>query len=331
MKTKLFITSLLLTTSLFLSAKTVVLKGTVSVKYIERCKNGLDTLDANDALVLITAINATTKVSESFGSATKNGNFNFTIDDRKFEYIIFSIFDSETKQTFTVKNLIKQKNINITLYQKKYSTSADFENGGTPNFNTQGGGGMMVKKPAIYLYPTKTDTITVKLDFKGQLGTTFPKYNNGWKVIAQPNGEIINLADTRTYNYLFWEGSYNFTPAHYDYPYGTVVSKPNLTGFLQERLSYIGLNNTEINDFMVYWLPELEKNYYNLIFFFINDDIDGSAFLDVNPKPDTEIRIYMEFKKVDADFKITPQTFPRIERKGFTLVEWGGGVNNKIE
>lgn len=330
MKAKLFITSLLLITSLFLSAKSLVLKGTVTVKYIEKCKNGLDTIVANDALVLITAINATTKISESLGSANKDGSFNFSIDVKKFEYIIFSIFDTEVQQTFTVKDLLKRKNIDITLYLKKFNNITI--EGGVPSFNNQGGG-MFVKKPAIYLYPTKTDTITVKLDFKGQLGTTYPPYNDGWKVIAKPNGEIKNLKDNRTYSYLFWEGSYNFAPEHYDYPYGSVVAKPDLVKFLQEKLSFIGLNNTEINDFIVYWLPELEKNAYSMIYFFINNDIDESAFLQVTPEPETQIRIYMEFKKVDANFKTIQQEFPHFERNGFTLVEWGGGVNSlqKIE
>lgn len=188
-------------------------------------------------------------------------------------------------------------------------------------------------KPAIYLYPTQEQKITVQLDFKGQLGTTYPKYNQSWNVIAKPNGEILNLADNRKYTYLFWEGDTKFPESHFNYQSGFVVAKDELDKFLLEKLAYIGLNNTEINDFIVYWLPQLEKNEYNLIHFFVNDNIDNSAFLDVKPKPDTQIRVFMEFKAVDKNYKITKQELPRIERKGFTLVEWGGGIigSGKIE
>lgn len=188
-------------------------------------------------------------------------------------------------------------------------------------------------KPAIYLYPTQEQKTTIQLDFKGQLGTTYPKYNQGWNVIAKPNGEILNLTDNRKYTYLFWEGAAKFPESHFDYKNGFVVAKNELDKFLLEKLSYIGLNNTEINDFIVYWLPQMEKNEYNLVHFFINDNIDNSAFLNVNPKPDTEIRIFMEFKAVDKSFQIKEQILPKIERKGFTLVEWGGGIigKNRIE
>ena len=32
----------------------------------------------------------------------------------------------------------------------------------------------------------------------------------------------------------------------------------------------------------------------------------------------------MEFKKADANYKIEKQKLPSFERKGFTVVEWGG-------
>ncbi len=192
---------------------------------------------------------------------------------------------------------------------------------------------VLTGKPAIYLYPTQEQEINIQLDFKGQLKTTFPKYNDGWTVIAKPNGELTNLTDNRKYNYLFWDGWNKFPTSHFDYKDGLVVKKSDLDKFLIEKLSHLGLNNTEINDFVVYWLPQLEKNEYNLIHFFINDNIDNTAFLNMTPKPDTEIRVYMEFKAVNKDYKIKEQQLPKIERKGFTLVEWGGGIigSGKIE
>ena len=110
MKRNLLVTAFLLSLSFLLIAKTVVLNGTVTVKNIDQCKNGLDTIPANDS-VLITAINATSKISERLGSPNKDGLFSISIDSKKYEYIIFSIFDTEIKQTFTVKELIKKEKI----------------------------------------------------------------------------------------------------------------------------------------------------------------------------------------------------------------------------
>jgi len=329
MKTRILITALLLLSSFCLSAKTVVVKGKVAVKIIEACKHGLDTIVAKDAVVSITALNTNSKESVNLAKVNRDGSFNISIDTKKYEFIIFSLLDTEISERHSVKELIKKKGINITLYQRKYKNSIENSEGGIPDSSIR----VRIRKPAIYLYPEKETQISVKLEFKGKLGTTFPKYYEGWTVIAKPNGEITNVTDNRKYNYLFWEGTYNFSYDHYYYRNGFVVPKQVLDKFLIDKLSQLGLNNTEINDFVVYWLPELEKNDYNLIHFFINDNIDNTALLTVTPYPDTKIRVYMEFKAVDETYKIPEQDIPHIQRKGFTLVEWGGGMydNNKVE
>ena len=48
------------------------------------------------------------------------------------------------------------------------------------------------RKPVIYLYPEETTEVTVKLDFKGKLTSTYPAYENGWKVTAQPDGTLTD-------------------------------------------------------------------------------------------------------------------------------------------
>jgi hypothetical protein len=187
---------------------------------------------------------------------------------------------------------------------------------------------MLMKKPAIYLYPSEKTEITVKHDFKGKILTTYPQYVDKWRVIAEPNGVLYNINDKRTYNYLFWDGEYAFSAAHYAYTSGFCVKNEDLVGFLQEKLDKMGLNNTEINDFIVFWLPLMNQTPYNFIHFGINDNIDNSSFLHITPKPDTELRVFMEYKGLqsanDAP-KLPEQTLPSIARKGFVMVEWGGG------
>jgi len=183
-----------------------------------------------------------------------------------------------------------------------------------------------VAKPAIYLYPARQTLVTILHDFKGTLSTTYPTYKNGWRVRASPNGSLLNLDDNRRYEYLFWDGTCNFPPAHFDFKEGFVVAKENIAGFLLEKLAYIGLNEKESNDFIVYWLPQLNQNEYNFIYFRINDDIDHSSVLHVDPVPDTRIRLFMEYKPVDSQYTMKEQHLPRFNRNGFTLVEWGGAV-----
>lgn len=183
---------------------------------------------------------------------------------------------------------------------------------------------IMLEKPVIYLYPPEKTAIEIKLDLKGKLLTTFPKYDKNWDVIAEPNGQIFDKKTNRYYSSLFWDGTIDFPSAHYKYDDGFVVPKEKLVDFFIEKLEHIGLNNQETNEFIQYWLPLLERNKYNFIHFLVNEECDEIAILNVNPKPETTIRIYMEFYGLENFTEIKEQQLPKTERKGFTLVEWGG-------
>ncbi|MCE5287184.1 MAG: hypothetical protein LLG02_15250 [Pelosinus sp.] len=186
---------------------------------------------------------------------------------------------------------------------------------------------MILKKPAIYLYPSQKTEISVVHHFKGKLLNTYPLYLDGWSVVAEPNGNLYNLKDGRAYKYLFWEGAYSFSKEHYQYTSGFYVKKENYVPFLQEKLMKIGMNENEINDFIVYWLPMMGKYNSCFVYFRVNDNIDGSSILETNPAPDTAIRVFMEFsgiEQLDSVQKLLEQKLPSFKRNGFTLVEWGG-------
>ncbi len=192
-------------------------------------------------------------------------------------------------------------------------------------------GKIMVAKPVIYIYPTEKTEIDLELNFKGELLTTFPKYDKNWDVIAEQNGQIFDKKTNRYYSSLFWDGTIDFPEEHYKYDDGFIVPKEKLTEFFIEKLGYIGLNNQETNDFIQYWLPILERNKYNFIHFLVNEKCNEIADLKVNPKPETSIRIYMEFYGLENYINCNEQQLPKTERKGFTLIEWGGAdVSSKI-
>ena len=49
-------------------------------------------------------------------------------------------------------------------------------------------------KPVIYLYPEEETQVTVKLDYAGELTCTYPAYDDGWAVTAQPDGTLTDAA-----------------------------------------------------------------------------------------------------------------------------------------
>lgn len=85
----------------------------------------------------------------------------------------------------------------------------------------------------------------------------------------------------------------------------------------------MGLTEDEMNEFIVYWLPLMEHNKYNLISF-QSDVYTDSAKLNITPTPDSMLRVFMAYVTLDNAIDIEPQQLNTFERKGFTVVEWGG-------
>jgi hypothetical protein len=245
---------------------------------------------------------------ESFYSDL-DGNFSATVNLN--DVLEFTYSEMESKQ------MTAKENSKINIQLKKLLNSPKL-------------GEILIKKPVIYLYPTQKTDIIFSLDFKGELLTTFPKYDNKWTLTAYPNGQIFDKKTNRFYSSLFWDGTQNFQKEHYNYQSGFVVSKNDLTHFLIKKLEYIGLNNLETNEFVQYWLPILEKNETNFIHFYVNADYDKISKNNIFPKPDTSIRIFMEFYGLDNSIEISEQNLSKTERKGFTLVEWGGSDVSKV-
>ena len=176
------------------------------------------------------------------------------------------------------------------------------------------------EKPVIYAYPEMGMPVSVKLDYRGELTTTYPAYNDGWEVLARPDGTLTDPETGREYYCLYWEG---VTDTVYDFSEGFVVSGEDSAAFLEEALATLGLSAREANEFIIYWLPRLEANPYNLITF-QSEAYTDSARLTIDPAPDTLIRVFMAWRGLDAPIDIAPQTLEPVVREGFTVVEWGG-------
>nr|WP_326210415.1 hypothetical protein [uncultured Oscillibacter sp.] len=174
-------------------------------------------------------------------------------------------------------------------------------------------------KPVIYLYPEEETEVTVRLDYDGTLTCTYPAYEDGWTVTAAPDGTLRDEAG-QTYSYLYWEG---VARTEYDFSRGFCVPGADTAAFLEDALSRLGLTRREANEFIVYWLPRMEANPYNLIAFQA-EDYTNHARLTVTPEPDSLLRVFMAWKPLEAPAGLPAQELPAFNRTGFTVVEWGG-------
>lgn len=177
----------------------------------------------------------------------------------------------------------------------------------------------LTEKTVIYLYPEQETTVSVSLDYVGTLTSTYPAYENGWTVTAEPDGTLYD-ENGDEYSYLFWEGENN---TDYDFSTGFCVAGADTADFLREKLAEIGLTPREYNEFIVYWLPKMQDNPYNLISF-QSECYTDTAKLDIDPTPDNVLRVFMAWKPLHRAQNIEPQTFTPFAKDGFTVVEWGG-------
>ena len=180
----------------------------------------------------------------------------------------------------------------------------------------------LTEKPIIYLYPEEETNIEVKLGKKENITCSYPKYENGWKVVASPNGDLKYIENGKNLYALYYEAKTE--KENKVEKEGFVVKGEDSANFLEEKLEILGLNERESEEFIVYWLPKLEANKYNYIRFLNKEEIDENMPLEIEPKPDTQIRVLMTFKGLNKEIKVEEQQLTRVERKGYTVVEWGG-------
>ncbi len=176
-------------------------------------------------------------------------------------------------------------------------------------------------KPVIYLYPEETQRLSVRLDYKGELTHIYPSFseNNVWNVTAHPDGTLEG-EDGKSYYALFWEGQ---KPGGYKIDRGFCVRGKDTASFLEDKLAKLGLNDREINEFIIYWLPQMENNPFNIIQF-QDQAYTQDANLTVLPKEDTMIRVFMTWYASKTPIQIAEQELITPVREGFTVVEWGG-------
>ena len=178
---------------------------------------------------------------------------------------------------------------------------------------------MVCYKPIIYFYPEAETECVVELSLNGRLTCTYPSYDTKWEFVEKPDGTLV-FTDAKEYYALYWEGTCN---AQWDMSKGFCVKGKDTAAFLEWALKEQGLTAREANEFIIYWLPLMQENEYNIISF-QTDVYTQAAALKVSPAPDSMLRVFMTYYASDEYVEIPAQEFEQFERQGFTVVEWGG-------
>lgn len=235
--------------------------------------------------------------------------------------LIKSFKPGERTFSYRVSKALK----NMSLGSNRLRFVVEFDNGAIASTELRGSfheyEGEMAK-PVIYLYPPKVQTVSVQVFPRGGVTVSEPPYGTGWTVTATPEG-VLRTADGRTHPFLFWESGLTESPG--PLTEGAVVSREALRAFLDDALATLGLSAHEADDFRAYWLPLMAQSPFVAVRFATAEEIDSAAPLTVEPRPDTVIRVLMDFRPLERPVQLKAQALrPAPSRRGFTVVEWGG-------
>ncbi|PHP52003.1 transcriptional initiation protein Tat [Actinomyces ruminis] len=189
---------------------------------------------------------------------------------------------------------------------------------------------VLPEKPVLYLYPTSTMGLKVRLDYDGEFTHLYPDAptDDGrveWEVTASPNG-VLTDSSGRTYPYLFWEGR---SRRNLTQDAGAVVAADETNDFLENLSAAAGLDDLEAADLITYWAPRIAARERTLVTVateqyatmarYTLTDATGQEII-----PDAVIRLFLVIGPVPND-PVPEQKLPAPPRRtGFTMVEWGG-------
>lgn len=180
-----------------------------------------------------------------------------------------------------------------------------------------GGGGMVFEKPVLYLYPEKESVITVKINTTGDIIESIPDYQDGWTVTVDPSG-LIN----GKYDYLFYEV---LTDYDFSKEVGWLIRRLDFSNEMEKILTKVGLEGKEVDDFIKYWDGSLSNSYdYFAVYYLSPLEVEEVMQLSISIKPDSLLRVHFLFVALENPITIESPSIQPFDRKGFTVVEWGG-------
>ena len=191
----------------------------------------------------------------------------------------------------------------------------------------------VIRKPVIYVYSRKERQTRMRVSFKGRVIFTYPLpviLNKGEKTEFEWDFKVKGnevFYHGQKYPYLFWEGRMEKI-GNSKMDEGFVVANIDLSSFLEEKLTLLGLNRREISDFITYWCAYLHSSPWIFIRF-DKQAYEAIAELNIEPRPELLIRVFAIFKQLSQKIEVKPQNLEALKpasrkKVDFVVVEWGG-------
>lgn len=196
--------------------------------------------------------------------------------------------------------------------QKKTESITGFNEDDTTN-----NGGPVVRKPNIYIYPTRKIDLNVQLKFPhgGEILDSAPRYLDGWNIQVDSSGVINNC-----YTYLFYEARIPEVLQRRD---GWIVKIKDLEEFFERNLSVLLFSEKEISDFLDYWIPLLKRDKTYIIYPHYTRILSEIIEINFSIQPDNIIRVLYLIEEYNSKTRVQPPQIPVYRRDGFTVLEWG--------
>ena len=91
--------------------------------------------------------------------------------------------------------------------------------------------------------------------------------------------------------------------------------------------------DTEINDFISYWLPQMNEYEYCFMSFQM-ENYEKEVELKYSVEPNNELRVFVAFCGLNEPINVEVQDLSYYDdfvREGFVVVEWGGTFLENID
>ncbi len=188
------------------------------------------------------------------------------------------------------------------------------------------GGPGGLEKPVVYFYPEQRASLDVTVDVKGKFTAQYPKPVEGdstWRFIAETDGTLLDPRSGRRHSYLYWEADPSF-PMAIDNAKAHLIKGSDAQTFLERVSAAYAFNDRETTDFVSYWVGRMERHPYCMVQLLEDDVYESYAKMTVVPTPTTVNRLFMVIRGTAEVTPVGAPALPIKERKGFTVVEWGG-------
>jgi hypothetical protein len=182
--------------------------------------------------------------------------------------------------------------------------------------------------PAIWLYPERELDVEIKLSFSGRgfMTTSAPAYNDRWRIHVDPTQPFNKYSSTYVDDpwvpHLDYDG---FREGTFQTSAGWCIEQQSLFAWQRSQLKEIGFLDSEIDEANIdYARMLLNRRYpepYFAIYPQVTSIVEASVALEITPRADTTYRLWLYFVPVEKRLELRTPEVPRIERKGFTLIE----------